>query len=171
MSLKRELVFYSDIGLCGTFVSWIEKATEKDFRYLEYVPLNSFPPKKRLHPVAIHKDHIHILHSSKSDPGVENRIVFIFTAENGSLVKSILTADNEKTIAELREKNRKLQMQVATTRQESEDARSGVNKTLAAMKQMQKGTQQSNPFDVPYGRPLMGGGNQPSYDYDDFDNY
>lgn len=170
MSLKRELVIYADIGLVGTFSRWLEKATEKGYRYLEYVPLNSFPPKRRLFPTAIHMDHIHILHATKSEEGVQDRIVFIYTGESGSLVKSVLESDNLKTIAELREKNRKLQMQVASTKQDAEDARSGVNKTLSSMKQMQRS---QNPNPNPFGdafnpTPRYG---RPGYEYEDFDNY
>lgn len=167
--MKRELIFHSDIGLVGTFVMWHEKATEKGYKYLEYVPLNSFPPKKKLYPIAIHTDHIHILHSAKAEAGVEDRIIFIYTGESGSLVKNILDKDNLKTIAELREKIRKLQMQVASTKQDSEDARSGVNKQIANMRQVQRGTSQPSPFDS-YSRPFVPPPNQ-SYEYDDFDNY
>jgi len=176
MSNKRELVILADIGLVGTFSQWIEKATEKNYRYLEYVPLNAFPPKRVLHPVAIHEDHIHVLHSAKSYPGVENRIIFVYTGESGSLVKGILEADNIKIIEELREKLRKAQMQVATTKQSEEDARSGVNKTISNMKQLNRATQQPSPFGDTYGRPFMPGAIQPNMgggggDYDDFDNY
>lgn len=169
MSLKRELVVYSDIGLVGTFVRWVENTTEKGFRYLEYVPLNSFPPKKKTFPTAIHKDHIHILHSTKNNAGVESRIIFIYTGESGSLIKEVLNNDSLKTIAELREKNRKLQMQVASSKQSEEDARSGVNKQIASMKQAQRGSggpSGGGPFDS-YSPPA----HRQQYEYDEFDNY
>ena len=170
MSLKRELVIYSDIGLVGTFVRWVEKATEKGYKYLEYVPLNSFPPRKKLLQTAIHNDHIHILHSSKNEHGVESRIVFIYTGESGSLIKSVLQDDNLKTIAELREKNRKLQMQIASTKQDAEDARSGVNKTIASMKAAQRGVASPGGFDS-YPPPQYRGQQPSNYEYDDFDQY
>jgi hypothetical protein len=165
ISFKRELIIYADIGLVGTFVSWQERATEKGYRYLEYVPLNCFPPRKKLHPVAIHTDHIHIIHASKNEPGVIDRIIFIYTGESGSLIKNYLDNNNLKTISELREKIRKLQMQIASVKQDAEDARSGVNKTLASMKQMQR----SSPIQSSYSDPFL---QQPQrYGYDDFDNY
>jgi hypothetical protein len=171
--LKRELVIYGDIGLVGTFVGWQEKATEPGYRYLEYVPLNTFPPRKKIFPTAIHIDHIHILHSTKNDAGIVDRMIFIYTGEAGSLIKGVLQSDNIETIKELRERVRKLKMQVASSKQSEEDARSGVNKAISSMKQMQRGGSGGAPpqqgFNDPFGPryPSQSRG----YDYEDFDNY
>lgn len=139
MSLKRQMVVYEDIGLYGTFVRWVRKTSEPNYVYLEYVPLNSFPPKKKILEKAIHTDFIHTIHSQHSDiAGVEAQTIKIFTNEPGSIISKVLKSDSEKTIAELREKIKKLQMQVASSKQNEEDARSGVNKTIQSMKQVSR---------------------------------
>ena len=164
---KRDLVIYLDIGLIGTFVSWREKATEQGYVFLEYVPLNSFPPKKIVHPVAIHKDYIKNIPGSKEFKGVQDNIVLIYTGEPGSSVKGIHD-ELLRTIEELREKVRKQQMQIASYKQESEDAKSGVNKAISSMRQATKSEQPSrNPFEPAYRPPFdsgYGGGG-----YDEFD--
>lgn len=171
ISIKRELVIYSDIGLVGTLVRFVEKATEKNYVYLEYVPINSFPPKKVILEKAIHKDFIHVLHSSSGIKGVENRIVFIYTAEPGSLVGHIMKDESEKLIRELREKNRKLQMQVASSKQNEEDARSGVNKAIQSMKNVSKPSSAQTPGFENYGGgyppPQQAPSRRDEYSFDD----
>lgn len=166
---KRDLVIYLDIGLVGTFVSWKEKSTEQDYVYLEYVPLNSFPPKKIVHPVAIHKDHLSDIPGSKDFKGVQSNIKLIYTGEPGSAVKK-LTEEQLQIIEELREKLRKAKMQIASYKQESDDARSGVNKTISSMRQINKSDApvSRNPFDSfggGYGRPPPPFSNEEYEDY------
>lgn len=168
MSIKRELVIYSDLGLIGTFVSWQEKATEKNYVFLEYVPLG-FRLKKIILEKAIHRDHIHILHSSSSIKGVESRIIFIYTGEQGSLITDILKSDSEKLIFELREQNKKLQMQVASSKQNEEDARSGVNKTLQSMKSVSRPT--SSPSYDGYPNQQRAGYPQGQPEFEGFDDF
>ena len=143
----KELVIYIDIGIVGVLSRFIEKATEKNYLYLEFYPLNSFPPKKVVYPVGIHKDHIHYLMPTKDSKGVEDRIILIYTGESGSLVKDILGADNIEKIKELRDEITQLKVQVATSKQESQDARSGVSKTIASMKSISRqGERPANSF-------------------------
>jgi len=133
------MVVYEDIGLYGTFVRFIRKTSEPNYVYLEYVPLNSFPPKKKILEKAIHTDFIHTIRSPHTDiVGVEAETIKIFTNEPGSIIANILKSDSKKLIADLREKNKKLQMQVASSKQNEEDARSGVNKVIQSMKQVSR---------------------------------
>ena len=167
MLKKSPLVVYLDIGLVGSFVEWVEKSTEKNYKYLKYVPLNSFPPKPVILEQAIHNDNIHSLNASSGIKGIEKEIKLIYTGESGSIVRGILDSDNEKTIKELREKIRQLKMSVASLKQSESDARSGVQKTISEIKNVNKSR---NPYgfeDGSYGNNNRM--NQPN-DYNDNNN-
>ena len=139
--------------------------------YLEYVPLNSFPPKKILLEKAIHRDFVHILHPSSSIKGVEPRIIFIYTGEPTSLIGEVIKSENEKLIRELREKNRKLQMQVASSKQNEEDARSGVNKVLNSMKNVSRPQTAQTPGFDNYGGNYGGPQHPPNREYNNYNDF
>jgi len=132
--LKKELVVYLDVGLIGTFVKFEAHRTEDDYVYLDYIPLNKFPPKKKRFEKPIPKDSIHFVNSLLDTAGIVDRLVIIYTAEEGSIIKGILETDYKKQIEELKEKVKSLEMKNASLTQEVENARSGVSKTLASMK-------------------------------------
>jgi len=160
-------VIYLDIGLVGTFSRWVEKSTEKNYRYLEYIPLNCIPPKKIILSKGIHTDHIHTLDATSNVKGVERVIKLIYTGEQGSIIANILKFDNEKLIVDLREKNKKLQMQIATSKQQAEDAMSGVGKTMASMKSVVKSTSPPSSFDGEFSRNRFSQENSERQPYDD----
>jgi hypothetical protein len=141
-SFKGELLVYLDIGLVGTFVGLRQSDTEKGYVYVEYVPLMHHPfkmPKKTLLSKPIPEDCIFFSISRRTDiPGVEGRIVFIRTGEEGSIVNDFIDPELIRQNEELAEENRRLKMNVASARQESEDARSGVNKTIASLKSLNR---------------------------------
>ncbi len=168
MGFKKEMVVYADIGLFGTFVRWVYKASEKNYRWLEYVPLNSFPPKKVLLDKAIHDDHIHRIDSPHQYPGVEKSCIFIFTGETGSIIKNVLDSDNQEIIRDLRDKLKKLKIQVTTSKQSEEDARSGVAKAISSMKNTVK-SQHDYPSTsyYPSGFPPNSNNNE----YNEFQNF
>jgi len=160
----KELVVFLDVGLVCVLSRFIERATEKNYRYMEYYPLNSIPPKKVIYPVAIHKDHIHHLMPTKDAKGVESRITYIYNGESGSLVKDIIGGESVEKIKELRDKITQLQVQVATSKQEAQTARSGVKKTIAEMKTI---SNQGNRPPNSFGRDGFGRSSLPDDSGDD----
>lgn len=143
---KQPLVIFIDKGLVGTFVEFIEKSTETGYKYLKYVPLNSFKPV--ILETAIHTDHIHHIDFSGDEKGIEKTIKLIYVGDANSPVKKVIDSENEELIYELREKIRKLKMQIASLKQSESDARTGVSKTISQMKNVNKSTRNPNPFAI-----------------------
>jgi len=172
---KGELLQYLDIGLTGTFIGLKDVPTEKGFVYIEYRPLSRgwfHFPKVKLFPTPIQEDHIHFVITKRGEiEGVESRIVMVRTGEEGSIVSDILDSDLLKMNEDYKEQIRQLKMSVASSRQESEDARSGVTKTIDSMKALTKKTQ--NTFDSgfsPIGRgfpPRFGNNDDENFGFDD----
>jgi len=166
---KGEALHYLDIGLMGTFHGLKESETEKGYVYLEYYPLGKSHfgvPKKEVYPQPILEDSVHFVVTKKNIKGVEKRIVLIYTGEEGSIVRDIVDANILKQNEELKEEIRQLKMEVASAKQESEDLRSGMGKTIASVKSMEK-MGRGRIFDSPYspGHPIQQGDEYNDYEF------
>jgi hypothetical protein len=74
------------------------------------------------------------------EKGVEDRIIYIYTGEENSIVKDILGVEMLEETKKLRDKVKSLEMQKTTLTQELADARTGVGKSLSKIKDMEKST-------------------------------
>jgi hypothetical protein len=161
MKLKSPLIYYADIGLVATLVRTTEEGTEPGYVNIEYKPLNDFKTHKL--PFPVHIDHITYLKTQKKHiTGVEDEIMFIHTGENGSLVEGVLNNKYQKTIQELREKIRSLQLQVSSAKQTTEDAMSGAEAYVARAKSITSNVSRTTPFHQRFG-------NGPEYDGNEYD--
>lgn len=168
MALK-EFVYYADENIVGTLVGLIENETERDYVHLKIVPLNCIRPIVIKKP--IHRSAIHTIHATSNQKGVEEKILFVYSGNESSLLYNALNSDNERIIQDLRETIRKLKVSVASHKQDSLDSRSGVNKTISAMKSVSKPSVSSSYDDFPerhYPRPMPPNNNDGYSDFDSF---
>lgn len=132
--MKQKILIHDlDSGIQGVFIEEIE-SSELGYVYVRFVPFNSLPPKKIKMQRHIKRDFIHRVHYPSSEPGVIKDVVYIYSGEEGSIMKGVLGASSERKIQELTEENERLLYQVAASKTESEEARSGVQKTIAQNK-------------------------------------
>lgn len=145
VNLKSPLLAYSDKNIYGTFVKMSEDGAESGYVYVWFKPLGEFTTK--MIPNPIRKEHIYELSASDTDkPGVESRVVFIFTGEEGSLVNNILNTAQNQTIKNLRETIKSLRMQLSTQKQISEEASSGAESYVNKMENLKSGGRRRAPF-------------------------
>lgn len=167
MNFKRELVIYFDIGLIGTFVAW-EKATDDNYRYLKYVPLDS-----RLKQVVTYEKPIPVSAIHNVDPvlqmkGIPDRLIYIYTEESGSIAKRVLESDYKKQLQELQAKVKSLEMKNTALTQEVENARAGMSKSISSARALVKKPSEENrqPGFGLYNRFGDGGVNDSSNEFD-----
>lgn len=143
---KKALVYYSDVGLFGTFVRLEAHPSEDEFVYLWYVPEGGsiFFPKKRRYPKLLPLSSIHRITPKINMKGVPDDIFFIHTAEEGSLLANILETDKE-TIDQLRDKVKAQEMTIASLKQRAEDAESGTKKAIASSRSLSRSNQENTP--------------------------
>jgi hypothetical protein len=155
--VKRELCVFMDIGLICTFIRFVEHESEHNFVYLEYCPLDCFPAKKMRYPRPIPRDSIFARNPTSQAVGVADRLIYIYTGEEGSMIRDIIDNDLKKSNKDLTNKLRSAELRVASLQQEVENARSGVNKNIAELKNLAKTTAQRTPY-TPYGGSGFGSG-------------
>lgn len=162
---RADLLIYLDIGLVGSFVSFVEDGAEDGYVRFKYVPLGTWNTKPILYKRPIRKEHIKSITTTRSEKGVEQRIILIVTGEEGSIVRNILDDENIKLIKKLQDEIKGYKKQIASTRQEASDAQSGVAKSIEKMNTMKKSANPSggiNPFST------FGNRDIPSFGGDDY---
>jgi len=138
LQLKSPFIFYADIGLAGSLVRTTEEGTEPGFVNLFYKPINS--PRTVKLPFPVKSDYITYLKTKKRNvEGVQDEIMFIHTGEPDSLVESVLDTKAMKTIAELRDRIRSLELQMSSQKQTTQDAMSGAESMVARAKAISGG--------------------------------
>jgi len=156
LQLKSPLIYYADIGLVGTIVRTTEEGTEPGYVNIFYKPLNSLKTVKL--PFPVKGDFIHYIKTKKRNvEGVQDEIMFIHTGEPDSLVNNILDTKNLKTIAELRDRIRSLELQMSSQKQTTQDAMSGAESMVARAKSISGGNNQNR---SPFGSRFFGGGQE-----------
>jgi len=165
---KKELLVFLDRGITGTLLRMDTIGSEDGYANVYFYPLNKNVLSKSKQQVIknIPLDCIHTVHSPYQDPGVEKKIIYIYTDEQGSIVKNIFNNTLQNKINEYKEQITSLKKQVAASRQEASDARSGVNKTLESMKQVSKANRTSFNDIVPPRRPYGFGSDIPDLEGD-----
>jgi len=138
MTVKKELIIYIDVGIVGTFVAWEKHSSDENYRYLLYVPLDSRLKKVIKYEKPIHVSAIHNVDPILQIKGVPDRMVYIFTGEEGSIAKKVMDTNYINEINELRAKNKSLEMKNASLTQEVENARAGVSKAIAGVRGLTK---------------------------------
>ena len=136
--VKKEMVLFLDHGLIGTFVRWVAHPSEDNFVYLEYVPMDTIPARQKRFEKPIPKDAIHAVDPLLQIPGVVDRLILIYTAEEGSIVKKVLENDYIKELDILKDRVKSLEMKNASLVQEVENARSGVSKAIASSRSLER---------------------------------
>jgi len=129
---KRDFLFYADKCLSGTFVRIDDEGNEPGYVDLWYIPMNSFSRTAIKYPKPIRKEHIHFLNPTEtSTPGVEERVVFIYTGENGSLISDVIGKRLQDTIKDLRNRVNDLKMQLSAAKQTVKDSTSSAESAVA----------------------------------------
>ena len=78
----------------GTEWEIIEDGVEEGYVKIKYVPFDTWRKKVHIFERSIKKEHIRHVITTKSAPGIEERIIYIYTGEEGSLMKTMF--DDEK---------------------------------------------------------------------------
>ena len=135
---KGDIIVYLDIGLFGTFVDFVEDGVEEGYVKIKYVPFDTWRKKTHIYERSIKKEHIKHIITTKSAPGIEERIIYIFTGEEGSIMKRIFDDEHLKTIKSLQDEIKGYKKQIASSRQQASDAQSGVSKTMEQLNTLNK---------------------------------
>lgn len=143
-----EIVVDLDYGLTASFVKYIEHKSEDGYKYYVYCPFNSFPAKEITAQKPVHKDNIFELTPFMNLKGVPIRLVVIYRGGPDSLFGARIERENLQIIRELKEKVKTLEMRNASLMQEVENARSGVSKSFASLKGIQKSTEENRPASI-----------------------
>ena len=145
---KGDILAYLDIGLFGTFVDFIEDGVEEGYVKIKYVPFDTWRKKVHIFERSIKKEHIRHVITTKSAPGIEERIIYIYTGEEGSLMKTMFDDEKIQRIKSLQDEIKGLKKEIASSRQQATDARSGVSKTIEQLNTLNKRTN-NDPFGPP----------------------
>ena len=153
---RSPIVIDLRFGIVASWAGWESKGiSEQGFQRLRYCPLNTMPPKIFTLETPIHRDDIQQVYPTETTiPGVEREIIYTNFNDDNPLIKKIM-GDKLQKIKDLSVENKSLKQKVASLEQDLQDARSGVNKSLAAMKDVQKSSRPSSPFgDNGYSSPF-----------------
>ena len=155
MEYKKDFLAYPDRGIYGTIAKIDTVGTEDGYANVYYYPLQSHPLKRGKLCVIrnIPNDCIHHPHNPWKEDGVQKDITFIYTGESGSIVEDIFKSNLQRKIDEYKDTIDSLKKQVAASKQEADEARSGVNTTIRSMKAMGKGTREPGEGLIPPQRP------------------
>jgi len=138
MASKKKMVLYVDTGLFGTFVGW-EKASDDNYRYLKYVPLDTWSKKVITYEKPIHIRDILNFDTIGKEQGKPEEIVYILSEEKGGAgVISKVTSHLKEEIEELRAKNQSLERKNTSLTQELENARAGMGKAISGARSLLK---------------------------------
>lgn len=146
---RRDFLAYLDIGLFGTFVRIDDEGNEQGYVNLWYIPINAFSKKAVKYPRPIKKEYVHFLNPTESGPGIEEKVVLIYTGETGSLVSDVVGVRLQNTIKELRSRVSDLQMQLSAAKQTVKDATSSAEQAVSRARAITGSRRESSPFGPP----------------------
>lgn len=163
LQLKSPFIFYADIGLAGSLVRTTEEGTEPGYVNVFYKPINS--PRTVKLPFPVKSDFITYMKTKKRNvEGVQDEIMFIHTGEPDSLVDNFLDTKYLKTIAELRDRIRSLELQMSSQKQTTQDAMAGAESMVARAKAISGSNQ--NRSGIFSGINRFGGAEQEDNEFD-----
>ena len=153
MVKKDQLVIFEDFNIIGTFAKRESSKGEEGYSFIYYYPLaggvlSALRLKKKKFPYAIPDSAIFDSNAPENYDGVEPRIMRIYMGTEDSQLKKIMS-DIMSTNTELRDRIKSLQKQVAASKQEASDARSGIGKTLRNMEELSRAKRSPNPLEAP----------------------
>lgn len=136
---KKNFLAYPDRGIFGTIVKIDSIGSEDGYSDVYYYPLQNGFTRGKLSVIKnVPNDCIHNPHNPFTDMGVQKDITYIYTDEQGSIVKGIFNNSLQKKVNELKEQVISWKKQATASRQEATDARSGFNKGLESVRAVVK---------------------------------
>jgi len=155
MAKKDKMMHYLDKNIFGTVVKVDDIGSEQGYVNVYYIPLQTSWFRKGKTRVLrnIPKDCVYNSLSGSTEHGVEKDCLIIYTDEPNSVVKNIISNNQQRRIEEYKDNVDALKKQVASLKQEANDARSGVNKTLESMKNVSRAGRPDNNVIIPPRRP------------------
>lgn len=158
---EKHLFIHLDRMVVGAFANRNPVMGEDGFEKVSYIPFNTFPAKKSTTD-DINSDNIFTLFPKQTgEKGIPRSVTLVYTNDEGSLMKRMLEDSQKKRADELADENKQLRIELSSTRQDLEEARSSLAKAMESVQGIGK-SRQTSAFDIP---PSTG------FSRDGFDNF
>ena len=147
---KADLFLHLDKMIIGSVTQIMDSPRDSNFVDIWYKPLNTFKTVQLDRP--INKTHLHDLRGTELHiPGVESRIVCVFTDEPGSIISRIFKSQ-ERAIETLREELRTLKGENSNLKQQNKKYAAATSQVIAEKRGIDKNSNNNNQFNSPLGR-------------------
>lgn len=146
---EKHIFIHLDRMIVGAFANRNPIVGEDGFENISYVPFNTFPAKKS-NTDDINSENIFTLFPKQTGAkGIPRSVTLVYTNEQGSLMKRMLEDSQKKRADELSEDNKQLRIELASAKQDLEEARSSLAKAMENVQSIGKSRNTSSPFDIP----------------------